>query len=209
VIDDGLDLVDRILELRRGDDAALVAGGGIAHAQAQEEAIHLRLGQRIGAEVLERVLRRDDDERLLELVGVRVDRYAPFGHRLEQRRLRARRGAVDLVGEDDVGEDRALAELEALRLLVEDADAEDVRRQEVRGELDAPERAADGAGERAGERGLADAGHVLDEHMAARRQRSDGEAHYAGLAVDDLGDGGFEAGERGAGVARRANRWNW
>jgi hypothetical protein len=35
-------------------------------------------------------------------------------HRLEQRALRLRRGAVDLVGEDDVGEDRALAERERL-----------------------------------------------------------------------------------------------
>ena len=31
----------------------------------------------------------------------------------------------------------------------------------------------------------------------------------SGLPWMTLGDGGFEAGERGAGVAGRANRWDW
>ena len=35
-----------------------------------------------------------------------------FAHRFEQRRLRARRGAVDLIGQHDVGEDRAGLEIE-------------------------------------------------------------------------------------------------
>ena len=50
----------------------------------------------------------------VELVRGVVDRDLAFAHRLEQRRLRARRGAVDLVGEDDVREDRAALELEHL-----------------------------------------------------------------------------------------------
>ena len=45
---------------------------------------------------------------------VLADGDAVLLHRLEQRALRLRRGAVDLVGEDDVREDRALAELEDL-----------------------------------------------------------------------------------------------
>ena len=42
-------------------------------------------------------------------IVVAVDRDLAFVHRLEQRRLGARAGAVDLVGEKDVGEDRPLA----------------------------------------------------------------------------------------------------
>ena len=38
--------------------------GRVAEREPQEEAVHLRLGQRIGAEVLDRVLRRDDHEGL-------------------------------------------------------------------------------------------------------------------------------------------------
>jgi hypothetical protein len=64
-------------------------------------------------------------------------------HRLEQRRLRARRRAVDLVGEDDVREDRPLDEAEGARprraVLLEDLRARHVARHQVGRELDAPE----------------------------------------------------------------------
>jgi hypothetical protein len=53
-------------------------------------------------------------------------------HRFEQRRLRLRRRAVDLVGEDDVGEDRPGANTIWRRpvggVLVDDVGAGDVRR---------------------------------------------------------------------------------
>jgi hypothetical protein len=45
-----------------------------------------------------------------------------LAHHFEERGLGARAGAVDLIGEQDVGEDRALAELEgAIRGLIETA----------------------------------------------------------------------------------------
>jgi hypothetical protein len=40
-------------------------------------------------------------------MGVTVDRDLALGHGLEQGGLGSRRGPVDLVGQDDVGEDRA------------------------------------------------------------------------------------------------------
>ena len=89
----------------------------IAQAEADQEAVELGLGQRKRAFVVDRVLRGDHQERRLELVRRAVDRDAALGHRLQQRRLRARRGAVDLVGQHDLGEDRAGAELELGRLL--------------------------------------------------------------------------------------------
>ncbi len=49
-----------------------------------------------------------------EHVRLLADGHAVLLHRLEQRALRLRRRAVDLVGEDDVREDRTLAELERL-----------------------------------------------------------------------------------------------
>jgi hypothetical protein len=56
--------------------------------------------------LLDRVLRREDEERRLELVGFSTVRDGAFLHRLEQRRLRLRRRAVDLIREDDLAEDR-------------------------------------------------------------------------------------------------------
>ena len=44
-------------------------------------------------------------EGLVELVGAALNRNPVLLHRLQQGGLGLRRGAVDLVGEDDVGED--------------------------------------------------------------------------------------------------------
>ena len=84
-------------------------------AQLEEEAIELRLGQRVGPLHLDRVLRRQHEERRRQRVGLLADRDRLLLHRLEQRRLRLGRGAVDLVGQHDVREDRPLLELEAPR----------------------------------------------------------------------------------------------
>ena len=72
-----------------------------------QEAIHLRLWQGIGAFLLDRVLRRHDHEHRHELVGLACHGNLAFLHRLEKRCLDFRRRAVDLVGQDNVCEDRA------------------------------------------------------------------------------------------------------
>ena len=81
----------------------------VADADAEEEAIELRLGQRKRSGEVLRVLRRDDEERLRQRDRLPVERDLPLVHRLEQRGLRARARAVDFVGEEDVREDRAPA----------------------------------------------------------------------------------------------------
>jgi hypothetical protein len=91
-------------------------------------------------------------------------------HALEQPGLGLGRGAVDLVHEHDVCEDRAGPELEPVLALVEDVRADDVRRQQVGGALDAGVLRVDRAGERAGQGGLADARVVLDQHVALREE---------------------------------------
>jgi hypothetical protein len=136
-------------------------------------------------------------------VGGVVDRDLALAHGLEQRRLGARRGAVDLVGQDDVGEDRAVAQLEGLGRRVEDRHAGDVRRQEVAGELDAVEGATEGRRQRPGQGGLADPGDVLDEQVAARQERGDRQADRPGLAAHHRGDRGLESADRGDQVSRR------
>ena len=80
------------------------------------------------------------------------------------------RGAVDLVGQDDVGEDRPALELEGPGLGVVDADADDVRRQQVRGELDAGEGQVEAAGQGPGQHGLAHAGGILDQQVPSAHQ---------------------------------------
>ena len=91
---------------RQREDAVLLRLRRIVDDDVEHEPIELRLGQRIGALLLDRVLRREHEQRPLELVAHAVDRHLVFLHRLEQRRLRLGRRAVDLVGEDHVRENR-------------------------------------------------------------------------------------------------------
>ena len=91
----------------RAHDLELLVLGQVVDDDVEHEAVELGLGQRIGAFQLDRVLRGEDEERLFERVGAALDGDAVLLHRLEQRGLGLGRRAVDLVGEQDVGEDRA------------------------------------------------------------------------------------------------------
>ena len=90
-------------------DAALVVLGRVGDLALEHEAVDLRLGQGIGAFLLDRVLGGHDQERLGQAVGVVADGDLVLLHGLEQGRLHLGRRAVDLVGQEQVGEDRALA----------------------------------------------------------------------------------------------------
>src|SRR6185436_19926582 len=130
-----LDVVDSTLDAAR-QDVDLTVARGIPERRSQEEAVELRLGKRVRPLVLDRVLRRDDEKRRLEAVRDSLDRRLALLHRLEQRRLRLRRGAVDLVGEEEVREDRAGPKLEVRVALVPDRRTGDVGRHEIGRELD-------------------------------------------------------------------------
>ena len=86
---------------------------GIIDLDVEHEAVELGFRQRIGAFLLDRVLRGDDEERLGQVVGVLAGRDLTFLHGFEQGGLRLGRRAVDLVGQEDVGEDRPLDEAES------------------------------------------------------------------------------------------------
>ena len=133
-------------------------------------------------------------------------------HRLKQAALGARWGAVDLVREHYVREDWAWPYLELRGAWVVDRNADHVRGEKVAGELDAAKLQAERAGQRVGERGLADPGDVLEQDMAARQQRGEGESHDLVLTVEDplyLGDEPIEQLEGSQGFAdRRDGVWH-
>ena len=163
--------------------------GRVHHLQLEEEAVELGFGQRIRALHLERVLRREHEEWLLELIGRPADRDAHVLHRLEQRRLRLGRRAVDLVGEDDVGEHRPLLELEeraAVRVLLHDVGADDVGRHQVGRELDPRELQMQHVGKGVHQARLAYARNPLEQHVPAGEQARDGVRHDVLVADDAL-----------------------
>ena len=130
------------------------------------------------------VLRGDHHERLRQRVRLPVDADLALVHGFEQRRLRFRRGAVDLVGQQKIAEDGSGLELEGFRVGVIDGDAEDVAGQHIAGELQPVEAARNRARQRLRQRGLADAGHIFDEQMAARQQADHGEPHHFRFAAN-------------------------
>ena len=80
-------------------DRQLLVVLGVVDEDLQHEAVDLRLGQRVRALGLDRVLCGEREERVGSGEGVGADRDLPLLHHLEQRRLHLGRRAVDLVGE--------------------------------------------------------------------------------------------------------------
>src|ERR1700687_528339 len=79
-------------------DLALGVAFGISHANSHQETIELRLGQGIGAVVLDGILSGNDQERLRQRIGMRVDGDLAFVHSFEQGGLRLGSGPLDFVG---------------------------------------------------------------------------------------------------------------
>ena len=98
-----------------------------------------------------------------------VDGDGPLLHRLEQRGLRFRRGAIDFIRQDEIGEYRTRSKRELLSAR-EQRDAGDVGGHQVRGELDAHEPHVERERERAHEQRLGRAGNALEQDVPAREQ---------------------------------------
>jgi hypothetical protein len=110
-------------------------------------------------------------------------------HHLEERALRLRRRAVDLVGQQQMREHRAPDDAQRVRGRIEHGVAGDVRRHHVGRELHArvPER--ERFGQRTHEQRLAQPGHALDEHVPRRHERDEHLVEHRRLADHRLLDG--------------------
>ena len=169
-------------------DVVLLLGRGVAEGDPQQEPVELGLRERVGAFVLDRVGRGEDVERRGQREGAALDGDLALLHRLEQGRLGLGRGAVDLVGQQQAGEQRARAEVELARALVVDERPGEVGGEQVGGELGAGELQAEGLRERPGGQRLAEPREVLEQHVAAREDPGQDQPQRAGLADHDRGD---------------------
>ena len=157
---------------------------GIAERRAHHEAVELGFRQPVRARLLDRVLRGEHEEGHTDLTRDAVDRDLSLLHDLQERRLRLRARAVDLVGEDDVGEDGPGVEFERTGLLVVDRDAGDIAREQVGSELDARVRPLNGLRDSSRERGLAGARNVLEQDVPVAEHRGQDEFDDVALAQD-------------------------
>src|SRR5262249_10998418 len=154
-----------------------------------------RLGQRVRAFELYRILGREDEKRALEGIGAAGRRDVVLLHRLEQRSLRLRRRAVDLVRENDLREDRPFDEPQAASPLffIQDLRARDVRRHQIRSELDALEFEIENVGQRLDQQRLREPRDARDEYVAAGEQRDQHLLDDVVLADDDFAQFGENA----------------
>ena len=120
-------------------DSPLRLTARIIHVDLHEKAIELRLGQRVGALLLNGILGCQDMERTRHVVAVAGHGDVVLLHCLQQCGLGARACAVDLVRHQELAENRAGNEAEAslpAGTLFEHLAAENVRRHQIGSKLD-------------------------------------------------------------------------
>ena len=172
-------IADRVDRHRRAagrpiDDRVIVRLARVADDQLEQEAIELRLGQRVGALLIDGILRRHHAERLGHRDGAAPHRHLALLHHFEQRGLRLGRRTVDFVGEHQIGDDRALLERKLMataRRLGQHGRADNVGGHHVGRELDTREWQVDRAADRADQHRLAQARHTFKQDVPARHQR--------------------------------------
>ena len=121
-------------------DVAFGLAGRIFDVHLHQEAVKLRLGQGIGAFLLDRVLGGKDVKRLAQGPVLAGDGHLFLLHRLQKRRLRPGRSSVDLVGHQQLAEDRPFDKAEGpapVAAGLQHFGAQDIGRHKVGRELDA------------------------------------------------------------------------
>ncbi len=160
----------------------------VAEARAKEKAVQLRLGQRKSAFVLDGILRGQNKKRTRQRTCVAVHSNLALAHGFQQGSLGARRGPVDFVGKQNVGEGRAGKKLKGARLLVEDAHTGNVAGQQVGRALQPAEVGVEAARQRACQHCLANAGHIFKQHVAVAQQGNHQQFNDFALADYDFFD---------------------
>ena len=148
----------------------LLVSAGIADAHLEHEPVELCLRQRVGALALDWVLGGQYQERLIQRVGSAADGDLVFLHGLQQRGLHLGRCAVDLVRQDDLGEQRPLLDVKLLALLVEDHRSDHVGGEEIGRELNPGERGVDDLRQRPDGEGLGQSGNAFEQDVATGEQ---------------------------------------
>ena len=118
-------------------------------------------------------------------------------HCFEQCRLCLGRGAIDLVREHEVGEDRASLEAQAaptIQVLADDGGADNVSGHQIGCELDAAEPQRQHIAEGAHQERLAEARDTLEQHVTATEQGDEDQAHHLALPDDGFVQLGLDAG---------------
>jgi len=186
---------------RAGQNLGQFIGCRVPDQNFEKEAVQLRFGKRISSFLVNGILGGHDKEWLGQLPNFTACRNLVFLHGFEQGGLGFGRCAVDFVRENEVGENGSALELEfapPAGSFHHNIGAQNIRRHEIRRELNAVERKVEHLAERPDEQGLAEAGHALEQDMASGEKRDHCTLDDLVLADEHFGDFGAE---RGVGVS--------
>ena len=142
--------------------------------------------------MFDRVLGRENQERLRQRIRMHVDSDLGIVHGFKQRGLRFGRGAVDFVRQQDIREDRSMLEFELLLDGGIDGDPQHVRGQHVAGELDPLKAAVECPGERLAQGRFTHPWNAFNQQVATGEDRYQRQADHLILAANDFAQGVFE-----------------
>src|SRR5437016_2271986 len=91
----------------------------ISNTESHQKPVELRFRKGERPMIFCRVLRGDDHKGLVKWMRLIIDGNLCYTHRFQETALGLRRGAIDLVSQHDVGEDRTRDELKSLFLPIE------------------------------------------------------------------------------------------
>ena len=167
---------------------------GVVEQYLHHKAVHLRLGQRVGAFLLDGVLRGQHHKQWGQRVAVAGDGDLPLFHGFKQGCLHLGRGAVDFVGQDQIAEQwPGLKTDQVLAVnLVQHLRAGDVRWQQVGRELDTAHLRIQVSGQRLDGAGLGQSRQAFEEQMTVGQQADDDLANNLVLAQHRFGDAGLQ-----------------
>ena len=137
------------------------------------------------------------------------DRHPPLLHRLQQRRLGARAGAVDLVRHQQLAEHRPRDEAERAPpglALLQHLGAENIGRHQIRGALDALVVEAEDRAQCLDQPRLGEAGHADQQRVAAGQERDQGLLDHLALTENDLADALADEASRSPSASTSATR---
>ncbi len=189
--------VDQIAPVHAAQEFALRSRRGISQMHAHQKSVQLRLGQGKGARLVLRVLRGDDEEWFGQRHRLAVERHLMLFHGLEQRALGLWRGAIDFIGQHELGKNRSALKSELTGFAIKDGHTEHVGGQQIAGELHPLKRQPQGLRKCVRERGFTDSRNIFDQEVSARQQTCEAQANLRVLAQDhsiDLGENGVDLG---------------
>ena len=161
--------VESVLHI--GEQLHFLGRGRIEDADFGQKAIELRLGQRVRAFEVDRVLRGKNSEERGKRMGRAVNRYLALLHALQQRSLGSWRHAIDFIDQQQLGEYGTLMKLERAGTHIENVGADDVGRHEIGSTLHALKFQAQKMRERFDGERLGDSRHAFEQRVSAAQER--------------------------------------